>query len=197
MIHFFKYTVRRLGEYSLIIGLVGMIGTLLVVGLDMPFYLRAVEVEAQVERIELQCSLRWRTVGSGGKSKTMESDRMECGKAREIKAGDPMAGYKLVEHRRSLLSYVAPDATSQSQWSPIDEFEGRTLESGDRFVAMVDPTDPTAIRSARGIGDLIWAGGALAVFFAMSFLGWLFKGIAGDAGVRFSPRARGTGRRAL
>src|SRR5262245_7464372 len=106
MMSFIRYTLNRLGQYSFLIGLFGMIGTAVVVGVDLPFYLRAVEVEAKVERIAVECTLKWRTVGSGGKSKTMESDRMECGKARSIKAGDPMAGYKLEERKRSYLSYV-------------------------------------------------------------------------------------------
>ncbi len=189
MIHFLRYTINRLGQYSFLIGVIGMIGTLVIVGLDLPFYLRAVEVGAKVERIDVQCTLEWRTVGSGGKSKTMESDRMECGKARAIKAGDPMAGYKLVEHKRSYLSYVAPDGAALSDWTAITHFEGREIRPGDRVTVMIDPDEPGVVRPVRGLGDLAWWGGAFGIFFGMTFLGWIFEGLARNARLPFSSGA--------
>ena len=159
-----KYVLYRVGRRIFWLGIVGIVVMIGMIVDQAWFYCGAVSVAATVDRIESNCTLT--ESGSG----TFVD--MDCAVARTM-ASNP--GYRLIENRRTLLLYTAPDGTPMKEWTTIGSFEGRALAPGDRLTAVVGRDDYADIRQGANIEAFVNMFAAFFGSLVVMAIGWICR----------------------
>src|SRR5262249_34511427 len=104
----------------------------------------------------------------------------------------------LIEDRRTLLLYTAPDGTPMKEWSTISSFEGHELARGDRLTAVVDRGNYADIRRSANIEEFVDMFAVFLGSLVVMAVGWICRveGLRAacpcrpSAGPRSAPRFR-------
>jgi hypothetical protein len=161
-----KYVLGRIGKRIFWLGILGILVTIGILVDQAWFYCGAISVAATVDRIESKC-----TVSESGSGISVD---MDCAVARTM-VSNPGRSYRLLEDRRSLLLYTAPDGTPMKEWSTISSFEGRELTRGDRLTAVVDRDNYADIRRSANIGEFVDMFAAFFGSLVVMVVGWICR----------------------
>jgi len=161
-----KYVLYRVGKRIFWLGIVGILVMVGIIVDQAWFYCGAISVAATVDHVESTCTL----VESGSSI----SVDMDCAVARTM-ASNPGRSYRLIENRRTLLLYTAPDGTPMKEWSTISSFEGRALAGGDRLTAVIDRDNYADIRHGASIEEFVNMFAALLGSLVVMVVGWICR----------------------
>jgi len=161
-----KYVLYRVGKRIFWLRIVGILVMVGIIVDQAWFYCGAISVAATVDHVESTCTL----VESGSSI----SVDMDCAVARTM-ASNPGRSYRLIENRRTLLLYTAPDGTPMKEWSTISSFEGRALAGGDRLTAVIDRDNYADIRHGASIEEFVNMFAALLGSLVVMVVGWICR----------------------
>ena len=161
-----KYVLYRVGKRIFWLGIVGILVMVGIIVDQAWFYCGAISVAATVDHVESTCTL----VESGSSI----SVDMDCTVARTM-ASNPGRSYRLIENRRTLLLYTAPDGTPMKEWSTISSFEGRALAGGDRLTAVIDRDNYADIRHSANIEEFVNMFAAFFGSLVVMAIGWICR----------------------
>jgi len=159
-----KYVLYRVGKRIFWLGIVGILVMVGIIVDQAWFYCGAISVAATVDHVESTCTL----VESGSSI----SVDMDCAVARTM-ASNP--GYRLIENRRTLLLYTAPDGTPMKEWSTISSLDGRALAPGDRLTAVIGRDDYADIRQGANIEEFVNMFAAFFGSLVVMAIGWICR----------------------
>ncbi|HEY7689325.1 MAG TPA: hypothetical protein VH835_11555 [Dongiaceae bacterium] len=170
------FVIRNFRLVCLVVGILGVCGTFYAMADDVAFNMAAVSVDATVDDIKVECYFAKRERVSRRRKKTIESPRMSCAQAEQVKKTFEAEGFKLKQDVTTHVVYTAPDGSRQAQWSQMTSYAGHDVTVGEHVRLLVDPSDPSAFRKPTTLADM-------AIYFlvlltsALTALGaWLYGG---------------------